>query len=46
MENIRTTIHRPTLTEAERAQRQKVIQQAAVDLVLAAERQKAINLRK
>lgn len=41
MENINTTIHRPELTEAERAKRLEAIKQAAVDLVLAAERQKA-----
>lgn len=38
-----TTIKRPTLTEAERVKRLEAIKQAAVNLVLAAEKQKATS---
>lgn len=41
-----STVIRPTLTEAERAKRLKEIKQAAVDLVLATERQKALKGKK
>lgn len=40
METIYTTIRRPELTEQERAKRLEAIKQAAVDLVLATEREK------
>ena len=43
MEVIHTTIHRPELTEAERAKRLETIKQAAVDLVLATERQRVTS---
>lgn len=37
---VNTTIRRPELTEAERAKRLEAIKQAAVELVLATEREK------
>lgn len=40
---VTTTIHRPELTEAERAKRLEAIKQAAVNLVLATERQRATS---
>lgn len=43
---VTSTVHHPTLTEEERARRLKDIHQAAVDLVLATERQKAAKAKK
>lgn len=43
---IISTVHRPELTDGERAKRLKEIKQAAVELVLANEKRKARSERK